>query len=109
MNDLIENGPRWKAGDYIIVEHLTMEDLERMGETPSSDGVVRMSLADDNKGSNAKKLVELAISIEDRELITKALLKLSDWGHGFVLASNLRNEGVGLICHPPKTPHVFGD
>lgn len=104
MEELAANGPNWKEGDYLVVEHLTMADLQQMGEIPTSDGVVRMSLADDETGANPRKLVECAITFEDHDLIKKALLTLSDWAHGFILASNLRNEGVGMLVRTPKMP-----
>lgn len=104
MNDLRENGPAWKAGDYIIIEHLTMEDMQRLGETPESDGVVRMSLADDQTGINSRKLIDVSVDFESHDFITRALLKLSDLAEGFKLATALRGEEVGMLIRPPKMP-----
>ena len=102
IEELRANGPDWKAGDYLIVEYLDLVALNALGEKPESDGVVRLWLADDSEGTNQKRLIDIKIGIEDRELIKKATLELSRWADGFYLAATLRRRPVGIMVRPYK-------
>ncbi len=97
MEELRKNGPSWKAGDHLIIEYLDLACLNAMGEDPQSDGVVRLWLADDEYGSNRKRLIDINSSLEDDERIKKAMLNLATWADGFILASNLKGEPMGYV------------
>lgn len=107
MQDLRENGPVWKSGDIIVIEHLTMEDMQRLGEVPESDGVVRMSLGKDGGNATAthcRKLIDVPLKDENPEFISAALFELSRIGDGFKLATALKGEEIAMLIRPPKIP-----
>jgi len=101
MQGLRENGPRWKLGDWIIIEHLTKADMQSLGENPEPKGVVRMSLANDKHGRNSRKLVDVVVKRESHDFISRALIKLTRLGEGFKMATALRDEEIGMVVRPP--------
>ncbi len=87
---------------YIIVEHLDLADLNESGVEATSDGVIRASVCDDEKGTNAIPVYEVLLQNDEQEEARDALDFVSQWASGFLVGARFSGNNLGLKIKPTK-------
>lgn len=86
---------------WLIVEHLTLKDLNCRGEVPTSDGVVRISLCDTRNGDNPVSVYELMLDADDDPEANEAHAWARCWASGFVVGARYAGVDLGFVIRPP--------
>lgn len=88
---------------WLVLKHLTLADLNARGEIAKSDGVMRLSLCDNEDGANPVPVYELLIDADEMKEANEAWRWVSRWASGFIVGARYAGLELGLCLDPPQT------
>lgn len=86
---------------YLVLEHLTSAELMDRGEV-STQGVIRLSLCDTQKGENPVPVYELLLDDDEMHNPVEAHAQIRTWATGFMLGAQYAGETIGMTVKPAQ-------
>lgn len=88
---------------FLVLEHLTIAELQDRGQEAVSDSVIRLSLCDTKEGDNPVAVYELLLSEDETHNPIEAHNRIRTWAAGFMLGARYAGETIGLNIKPMQT------
>jgi len=87
---------------FLVLEHLTIAELQDRGQEAASDSVIRLSLCDTKDGDNPIPVYELLLSEDETHNPIEAQNRIRTWAAGFMMGARYAGQIIGLNIVPMR-------